>query len=795
MPPRSSSTRRRTGWCGSRCERSTREARRRERGDSIGALRLVAVRPDLNGRTPRLDSPLVGRDRQLGTLSAVFTAAVSDRACHLVSVLGAAGVGKSRLAREFIDGLGDEATVLRGRCLPYGEGITYWPLAEVVRDVTNGAGEMSAPAIAEQLAGEPKADEIAAGVAEAVGLGAPEGGTSEKIFWSARRLFEVLARRGPLVIVFDDLHWAEPTFLDLVEHVADLSRDAPIVVLCMARAELLDARPGWSGGKLNATSILLEPLGEDDTRQLVANLLSRGTLQPKTAARIADASEGNPLFAEELLAMLIDDGLLRRDNGHWAVAEGLDELPVPPTIHALLAARLEALPDHERALLAHASVEGNEFHRGALDALVPGSLSPDVERGLTALVRRDLIRPDRSTFVDDEAFRFRHILIRDAAYRSLPKEARADLHRRFAEWVEQTAASALGAFEEIVGYHLEQAYELIEELGTVDADSEALAARAARHLEAAGRKALARGDHTGAVSLLERAAALLSDDDARRARLLPDLGAALIEAGRLDDADKALTDASDAAAAVADERARAHVLVHRQFLRLQRGESEGSAEAGAVVDEVVPVFERAEDEHGLCDARRLRAWLHWIEGQADAASEAWDQAAAHAHKAGAEHERIEILTWVASAIRWGPTPVAEGIRRCEAIQQGGGGEPGGSRPGAAAPRSVARHGGPFRPRASELQATSVRAFQELGLTLSLAVSHTEAGTIALLAGDPAAAEHSLRRGYDALEEMGERTLLSTSAALLAQALLALRTRRGGRAVRGAERGAARPPTT
>ena len=516
--------------------------------DSISALRLVEVQLDANGRAPRLDSPLVGRDRQLGTLSTVFAAAVTDRTCHLVSVLGAAGVGKSRLTREFVDGLGDEATVVRGRCLPYGDGITYWPLAEVVRDLTQEAGEMSAPAIAAQLAGHPKADEIVAGVTEAVGLGGPEGGTSEKIFWSARRLFEVVAGRRPLVVVFDDLHWAEPTFLDLVEHVADLSRDAPIVVLCMARPELLDARPGWGGGKLNATSILLEPLSGDDTRVLIDNLLSGGNLQSETAARIADATEGNPLFAEELLAMLIDDGLLRRDAGHWTVAEGLTDLPVPPTIHALLGARLEALPDHERSLLAHASVEGTEFHRGALDALAPESLAPDVERGLTALVRRDIIRPDRSTFVDDDTFRFRHILIRDAAYRSLPKERRAELHRRFAEWLEQTAASRLGAFEEIAGYHLEQAYVLLGELGTLDAEDEALGARAARHLETAGRRAHARSDHTGAVSLLERAAGLLAEDHAGRARLVPDLGGALVEAGRLADADEVLGEAAGAAA-------------------------------------------------------------------------------------------------------------------------------------------------------------------------------------------------------------------------------------------------------
>jgi predicted ATPase/class 3 adenylate cyclase/DNA-binding winged helix-turn-helix (wHTH) protein len=746
------------------------ESRASRSGEPIDALRLVQVHQDLDARASRVETPLVGRDRQLGTLSTVFGAAVSDRACHLVSVLGAAGVGKSRLVREFVDRLGDEATVVRGRCLPYGEGITYWPLAEVVRDLTEEAGEISTAAISAQLAGEPRADEIAAGVMEAVGFGSIEGGTSERIFWAARRLFEVVADRRPLVVILDDLHSAEPTLLDLVEHVADLSRDAPVVILCMARPELLDARPGWGGGKLNATSILLEPLTEDDTRELIANVLERGKLPPETAARIARATEGNPLFAEELLAMLIEDGLLRRDDGHWTLAEGLTELPVPPTIHAVLAARLEALPEYERALLAHASVEGTEFHRGALDALTPAELAPDVERGLTALIRRDLIRPDRSRFVEDDTFRFRHILIRDAAYRSLPKEARAGLHTRFADWVEQVAASRLGAFEEIAGYHLEQAYVLRIQLGTLGAEGEALAARGAGHLETAGRRALARSDHTGAVSLLERAAALLPDDHPLRPMLLADLGAALIEAGRLAEADQVLAEAAGAAAVIGDERAGAHVLVQQQFLRLRRGEAAGTAEAAAVVERVVPVFQRADDEYGLCDALRLRAWLHWTEAHAGAAGEAWDRAAAHARRAGAEHERIEILGWVASSLWWGPTPVAEAIRRCEAIRN----EVSGSLTAAAhvlQPLAGLHAMQGHFDRARELQADSVGAFEELGLTLSFAVSHT-AAIVELLAGDPVAAERSLRRGWRAFEEMGYKEELSSTAAWLAQALLA-----------------------
>jgi predicted ATPase/class 3 adenylate cyclase/DNA-binding winged helix-turn-helix (wHTH) protein len=741
-------------------------------GESIAALRLVEVRPHTAPRASRLDSPLVGRQRQLETLSSQFAAAVNDRTCHLVTVLGGAGVGKSRLVEEFVGGLGDQGSVLRGRCLPYGEGITYWPLAEVVSDLTesHGSAEPSVPAIAAQLAGEPKADLVAAGVAEALGLGST-GATSEKIFWAARRLFEAVARRRPLVVVFDDLQWAEPTFLDLVEHLTELSRDAPMVVLCMARPELLDERPGWGGGKLNATSILLEPLSEGETIELITNLLSHATLPPEAAGRIAEATEGNPLFAEELLAMLIEDGLLRRADGSWTVADELAELPVPPTIHALLAARLEGLPDDERALLAHASVEGAVFHRGALDELVPDSLVPILERNLTSLVRRDMIRPDRAS-VGDDAYRFRHILIRDAAYRSLPKETRVHLHERYAAWGERISGPRLREFEEIIGYHLEQAYRLLGELGTLDADAEELAVRGAERLESAGRRALARSDHSGAVNLLERTVALLPDEHPRRLSLLPELGAALIEAGRLADADQVLAEASHEAATAGDGRACAYVLVQQQILRLRRGELEGTAEAAAVVERVLPVFEREDDDTGLCDALRLRAWLHWLfEAQAAAAAEAWEQAAAHARLAGAEHVRIEILGWVASSLLYGPTPVPEAIRRCDAIWSEVAGNlvalPHVLQPLAGLHAMEGRFD-----RARELLATSHAAIEELGFTLTSAAAHTAAGTVELLAGDPVAAEQSLRCGYTAFEETGERSLLSTTVALLAQALLA-----------------------
>ncbi|MDX6571784.1 MAG: hypothetical protein QOC86_940, partial [Gaiellales bacterium] len=596
----------------------------------------------------RFDSPLVGRDSQLDALRRAFAQTRGGRACRLVTVLGPAGIGKSRLVQEFTDELEAEATVLHGHCLPYGEGITYWPLTEVVRELLRREGasgvESSSAALAELLPGEEKAILIAELIFDALGLGASGAGTGEVTSWAVRKLFEALAQRLPLVIVFDDLQWAEPTFLSLLENLAELSADAPMLLLCLARSELLETHPGWGGGRHEAATLLLEPLDEGDCKRLIANLLGRGPLPAVAEDWIAEAADGNALFAEELLAMLVDGDLLTWNGASWVVAENLLSVPVPTTLGTLLAARLEGLPRDERALLALASVEGTLFHRSALSELAPELPESFVERSLSALAARDVIRTDQAAFPGDAAYRFRHPLIRDAAYRSLPTLRRAEQHERFAAWLERIAADRLGEFEEIAGYHLERASRYRLQLG---GDAGELAARASERLEAAGRRALARGDLPASIGLLERAASVSADDLARRAELLPELGAALIAAGRLPEADWVLDEARLVAARTGDARAEAHVGVQVQFLRLLQVSDGGTDDAGRTVERVLPIFERFGDHRGLCSARRLEAWLHWNEARAAAAAEAWERAAKHASEGGDEHARAEILTWIA----------------------------------------------------------------------------------------------------------------------------------------------------
>jgi predicted ATPase len=488
------------------------------------AWRLVELAETAPGLRRRLVSPMIGRERERRRLHDAFDQAVGDRSCQLFTVLGVAGVGKSRLVRELVAELAGQALVARGRCLPYGEGITFWPLLEAVKgavELEDGdSPEESCAKLARALEGEQGGELAAQQVAELIGI-AEGGGGAEDGFTAVRMLFETLAGGHPLLLVFDDIHWGEATFLDLLEHIADWARGAPILLICLARPELLDVRPGWGGGKLNATSVLLEPLSDDECGRLIENLVGQVELAEEVGKRIAEASEGNPLFVEEMLSMLIDDGLLVRENGRWAATRDLAAVPVPPTIHALLAARLDRLGADERAVIDRAAVEGKVFHEGAVAQLAPEALRPSVGTHLAALVRKELIRPDKPEHMGERAFRFRHLLIRDAAYDSIPKTARAELHELFGRWLEERTSERTPGYEEIIGYHLEQTFLYRAELGPVDDATRPLAREAAERLGAAGHRAFTRGDAAAAVNLISRAVALLPADDPSRVGLIP----------------------------------------------------------------------------------------------------------------------------------------------------------------------------------------------------------------------------------------------------------------------------------
>jgi class 3 adenylate cyclase/tetratricopeptide (TPR) repeat protein len=744
------------------------------KADQVAAWRLLRVTPDVPGHARRRDVPMVGREPQRRLLLDAFDRVVAERACRLVTVLGAAGVGKSRLVDEALASIGERTMVLHGRCLSYGEGITYWPVAEVIRQAAGIAHDDTIRAaqdkLAVLLAGQAQAEQIASRIAGLVGLGEVAGGGTQETFWAVRKLLEHVASRRPLVVALDDLHWAEPTLLDLVEYLGNFTRNAPMLLVGLARTEFLEARLDWSRSVPGAATILLEPLTSAESGRLVEQLLGMASIDEHVGAQIAALAGGNPLFIEELVAKLLDDGLLRRDRNWKLSSAQLDRVGVPTTIQVLLAARLEQLPSGERAVLERASVVGKSFSWAAAAALATEPERARLGSELASLVRRGLLLPDRSEIAGEDAFQFRHDLIRDAAYQALPKQDRAQLHERLATWLQQIAGERAGEYDEIVGYHLEQAVRYRGELAPVDEKVRALARRGTGCLEAAGTRAHARGDAPAAVGLLQRASSLLSPDDPAGARILTGLGAALMEVGQLDQADRALDDAQRQASATGDERLEAHARVQRLFLRLQVDTQRAAAEVGRLLPGVLRVFERSLDELGQCRAWRLQAAVHWVQADSAAAEAAWQRAAVHARRAGDERQLTEILGWHASAALWGPTPAPEGIRRCERFLA----EVGGHRTGEAV---ILKHlAGLYAmqgrvAQAHELLARVRAIFDELGATMSSAVSHP-ASFVAMLTGDAAAAETQLRRDYGSLERIGEKGYLATTAAFLAQAIAA-----------------------
>ena len=709
--------------------------------EKVRAFRLHGIEPDTMGHVRRLDSPMVGRGRPLRLIRQAFESAVEDQACELVTVLGPAGVGKSRLVEEFVRNVPD-ADVFRGRCVPYGEGMTYFPFLDVVKQATGladfDARDSIQSAVRDLLQGEDRAGEVIEPIVQLAAGG--ESAAPEETFSAVRRFLEALAHRRPLVVVLDDLQWAEGTFLDLIEHVADWSRDAPLLLLSMARPDLLETRPTWGGGKLRAITISLEPLSADECDRLIDNLLGSTDLDEGSRTRIIRAAGGNPLFVEEILAKLIDDGLLATAGPRWIPTADLATIPIPPTISALLAARLDQLPVHERAVLERASIAGFEFLAAAVHFLSDEGGGAPVDEHLGALLRKDLIRPDRSPVPGEAAYRFRHALIRDAAYEGLPKETRAHLHEAYADWLERLAGERVVEQEEVLGYHLEQAIRYRSELGLLV--DPAIAERAAGHLAAAGRRAAARIDFPAAVNLLGRAAALIAEDDPRRAELLWEYGTVLNRVGANAAAKPVLAQASELAAAAGDEvlTARAHIdgFFARMFFEDVRD---------AIREEIEPLLphllERGDDL-GSTKALQVMAYDRSRDGRYEEEVALLEQALRHARLAGDRLEEAEILTSLLDSLWQGPTPVDALLGRCDEIAR----DPRkdrrtDSRVLATRALLMAMRGRFEEARALSSEAEAIQ--RDLGLEYGAFESATRAFTVEWLAGDPVAAERELLR--------------------------------------------------
>lgn len=482
------------------------------------ALALESALPEQRRGLGQLRAPLIGRDAELRLLHESHRKVTEEGTASLVTVYGQAGVGKSRLIAELIEVIGRER-VLRGRCLPYGAGITYWPLQEMLRaDAKIGPDDTREEALRKLRAvvlaafGEnaDDAETVARRLAVVVGLeraeetlpGTSAGDLGQELRWGVRRYFEERAKESALTLIFDDIHWAEDPMLAMIEHLAEWSR-APLFVLCLARPDLRDHRPSWGGGLMNATAVRLEPLTADETRRLIAALLAIDDLPDALRDTITERAQGNPLYVEELLRMLIGAGHIERRDGRWVATRTIGDVAIPASLQGLLAARLDQLAPEVKRVLQRASVIGKVFYPDALTAL--GPRDGRVEELLLAAARRDFVveRNERGPG-GDRAWQFKHILIRDVAYESVPKEERSRLHDAAGRWLESVAGERAPEYAEIVAHHADQAYMLARELRDPGADT--LGQRALGLLLDAARRARRRGEPRAALALYSRAA-------------------------------------------------------------------------------------------------------------------------------------------------------------------------------------------------------------------------------------------------------------------------------------------------
>lgn len=763
------------------------------RAESVTAYRLLSLQ-----RPTGTTTAFVGREDELARLTAVYDAAVSAASACLAVLVGSPGLGKTRLIDELARRVamgGDRASVVAAHCdaaggatfAPIADAIRRWLGAHVVRDEVAAAEGASVDLQMAIDAVLPTADadraRIAQGVLDLL-RGSPP--SPEEAFFVIRRFLATLARQRPLVLVIDDAHWAEPLLLDLVEHLAQWSRDVPLFVLVGARPELRERRSSLvTPGGLVSAVVTLGGLDAGAAMRLAANVIGAADLPAAVAAKVLASSEGNPLFVGELVRMLVDEGALTRDGERWIVGANLAALEMPPTIHALLAARIERLRPEERTLLERASVVGRQFSRGAVLALLqadgngrqprgPHAIAQDSVLGasldawLETLRRTELIEPDAGWFLGEPVLRFHHALIRDAAYRRLLKGTRAELHACLADWVDARAPGN-PEHDETVGRHLEQAHELLGEIAPLDARGRSLGQRAAQRLAAPGRRALARDDLPAASDLLGRAVSRLDPADPVWPELMLDWCEALLSAGDVLPASAAI----EALAACTDRRHRAWRTCFAAQLSVLTSPDELQAAADAVAD-AAKDFAELGDTAGEAKAHFVRAQALSRLGKVGACEAVLDLALAAARSAGDRRRANTVLAIAPLAALWGPSPVTRASGRCLdvvrvlRITQG-----------APAVEAVALGCQgvleALRGRADAAQRMIIAArttVAELGIAHRVYEIDVSAGYVALLEDDAPAAERTLRAAYEGLRALGLGIDAARAAALLARALLA-----------------------
>ncbi|MGN6171358.1 MAG: ATP-binding protein [Streptosporangiaceae bacterium] len=720
--------------------------------------------------SPEARTALVGRQRELGVLRDALARVRAERTPQLVTLVGVPGIGKSRLVYELsrIAEADPELVGWRqGRSLPYGEGISFWALAEIVKaqagiledDAPGQAQAKLAQTITGLMTSTPEADWVARHVSALAGAGGsvPAGGERRsEVFAAWRQFFEALAAQRPLVLVFEDLHWADDGLLDFVDYLADWAGEVPLLVVGTARPELLARRPGWGGGKPNAITLSLARLSGDDTAQLIGLLCGRAVLEAGQQAALLARAGGNPLYAEQYVQMLAEHG-----TGQ--------ELPVPESIHGIIGARLDLLAPPAKRLLQDAAVIGEIFWPSAVTALGAGTSSGELDEAelqehLHELERRQFIRRERaSSLAGETQCAFVHVLVRDVAYGQIPRAARASKHIQAAGWIESLGRPEDQA--EMLAHHYLSALELAR---ATDQDTRDLAPQARAALQTVGDRAVTLNAYATAAGYYRAALALWPQEaQKQRVGLLRLLGTVLSDAGEMEQAEQVLAEGAEAAAAAGlpEVQARIHVVL----ADIHNLQGQDSAAALAECEAAAAVLEAGGDLGGLAEAwiviGRLRFWL----GESPAGQEALERAMDYARQAGSHRTWTLAASWLGVTLITLPVPVDAAIGRAEQLLQAVSGDPWDEAEMLQPLSKLYAYAGRFAD-AKEAIARAVSVYGRSEAVWDYALAVVRAGEIELIAGDPAAAEPLLRKACEALRALQDRGFLSSAVATLAEAV-------------------------
>ena len=731
------------------------EVRVKGKTDALATFQVV----DDERGAPEDTTPFVGRRDELHALRSAFDETMSTAACNLVTVIGAPGVGKTRLAAELRADIDARSFDLR---FERRGSTTFTPIVELLRELT---GSGSADDVALLVADHAEATRLTGVLASFLGHG--EARSTEESFWAVRRLLEHLATNEALAIVVDDIQWAEPLFWDLLDHLVEWT-EAPVLLVALARPELRDLRPELTQiGKRVSASVSLEGLDADTTRELAERLLDTDELPADLIERIPDSTEGNPLFVRELVQMLVDDGVLARDGDRWRLTIDADAIEVPPTVLSLLASRVERLPDDERQVIELASVIGTEFDRGLLGSIASSDVGGRLGALIDRLRRKDLIEPSGAWAGDHPVYRFHHVLVRDAAYRRLLKGHRADLHESVGRYLDGQGPDG-DETNVIVAFHYEQVHRYRTELGTLDDATISLAAQAGKRLRHAAEQALAREDLSSAGGYAERGLAL-TDDEGERSELLLVGCEALLSSGAVGRGAALVDQMSDFDG---DARLSAWADCFRAQL-WSLTDSERLSEAAELSDGAAARLDDLGDQAGVAKARLVRAATLARLGRIGECEAELDLALGAARTAGDRRRTVAVLGAAPLAALWGPSPVARAGGRCLDVLRL-------LRITTSSPAveatSVRCQGllealrGRFESAHEKFEASRTTA-RDLGLRQGLYETELFEGFVELLANDPVAAEPHLRLAYDGLGALGIGADAGQAAALLARSLL------------------------